>query len=502
MRQGEFNSRYTTNLGRINSLAYGSKMVFTNTDLTSKVVATSSLVKVGGQEFLVATEAATHLTLNEPYLGTTIIATLTNTGVLSSAGMTAATGTEYDQLAIPAAGNTGEVGEKQVTHLQAGAQLSNNDCAFIAHTGYGTAGTEPNALAAGATKLGVSVRDCETDAFAAGIIYRRSDDPNNANMYKAPSDTGAVTTDALMLTRGSSAAYLVGTGVMAGFDNAKTYAPATGFVGAAAASGAAGDPYFINGFGPITSAANADPMVADASSNVLAFFPRSFEQPTSKPAFPARQVVTSTTDHYTGANAVIANSVLLVHGRRYRVKARGASGSGGLTGRGSVTLSENYAGGGIMKVCAGCIDSYTETSGALVASTKQTLVAGDRVALGGRVHEDFFSTVIAQAADGTAITLSTGGSRGTVVGPNSGGAVAVEVDGGGASVDAALYKAVDSAIGTIAVVVTESAASTATTYNYVAQCSNRGTCDAATGLCKCFKGYSNDNCNEQNMLAQ
>ena len=47
-------------------------------------------------------------------------------------------------------------------------------------------------------------------------------------------------------------------------------------------------------------------------------------------------------------------------------------------------------------------------------------------------------------------------------------------------------------------IVTESAG---TTYQYVAQCSNRGSCDASTGLCKCFKGYSNDNCDTQNMLA-
>ena len=47
--------------------------------------------------------------------------------------------------------------------------------------------------------------------------------------------------------------------------------------------------------------------------------------------------------------------------------------------------------------------------------------------------------------------------------------------------------------------ITEAAAGT--TYQYVAQCSNRGSCDASTGLCKCFKGYSNDNCDTQNMLA-
>merc|ERR1711881_253388 len=46
--------------------------------------------------------------------------------------------------------------------------------------------------------------------------------------------------------------------------------------------------------------------------------------------------------------------------------------------------------------------------------------------------------------------------------------------------------------------ITEAAAGT--TYQYVAQCSNRGSCDASTGLCKCFKGYSNDNCDTQNML--
>jgi hypothetical protein len=38
-------------------------------------------------------------------------------------------------------------------------------------------------------------------------------------------------------------------------------------------------------------------------------------------------------------------------------------------------------------------------------------------------------------------------------------------------------------------------------YTYVSQCSNRGLCNGEDGLCECFKGYTNDNCDTQSALA-
>merc|ERR1711881_675305 len=123
MRQGQFNSRYSQNLGRINTLIYGSKYLYTNEDLSGSVAA-NTLVKVGGQEFMVEdysgvlsgagnfaydgqalngspdTTAFTdpsksfRLTLSEPFLGTSIIPVLTDTGAvatsIASAGVGAA----------------------------------------------------------------------------------------------------------------------------------------------------------------------------------------------------------------------------------------------------------------------------------------------------------------------------------------------------------------------------------------------------------------------------
>lgn len=43
--------------------------------------------------------------------------------------------------------------------------------------------------------------------------------------------------------------------------------------------------------------------------------------------------------------------------------------------------------------------------------------------------------------------------------------------------------------------------STSSTYEYVAECANRGICDWSSGVCNCFSGYTSDACSEQSSLA-
>jgi len=43
--------------------------------------------------------------------------------------------------------------------------------------------------------------------------------------------------------------------------------------------------------------------------------------------------------------------------------------------------------------------------------------------------------------------------------------------------------------------------STASTYEYVAPCSNRGICDTSSATCSCFPGYTSDSCSEQSSIA-
>merc|ERR1711869_182691 len=171
-----------------------------------------------------------------------------------------------------------------------------------------------------------------------------------------------------------------------------------------------------------------------------------------------------TTNRGAADGNIDTGTALLIGGRRYRVKA--VSGS-------AITLSETFAGGQLRQVCAGCVTAQDATTFKLSINTMVT-------------------EEVREAATQEIKVCKSPNREGTNFFINRAAVLS------GATDD--LYtiqglSAVDYSYSTI----TEDAAGT--TYQYVAQCSNRGACDASTGLCECFKGYSNDNCDTQNMLA-
>merc|ERR1712167_154096 len=180
-----------------------------------------------------------------------------------------------------------------------------------------------------------------------------------------------------------------------------------------------------------------------ASSAALGNFPTNFHADalTTKTFLPLRKGIVANAD--TG---VTGGSILLVDGRRYKVKSRGSG--------------------------ANAINGQSKTTRALTTSSTETFAKGDRLLMEGFLHEDFATTVVV-GATGTSHDCSLGGTRGTVT----------HINGNAANFagTAALYQAVQGAEGVIPSVVTENSAN-ANTYQYVAQCSNRGTCDANTGV--------------------
>jgi len=250
----------------------------------------------------------------------------------------------------------------------------------------------------------------------------------------------------------------------------------------AAAKTTAATVAFVNGFGPIdipTYADDVNDVTASTAAQVTNFFG-------SDVAANANAKFTYHLGKTGGDAGVAAGAVLLLNGRRYRVRARTGTAA-------KVTLNENYAGGQLRQVCASCITAYTAAGTSVTSSAKINLDDGARIVIGGFVQADFVTNVIGAVSDATAIVTSAQASDGTKA--NIAGA-----GGDVTSQTAALYtvQGIDG-IPQTATLVTE--ASSGSTYHYVAQCSNRGSCDAGTGLCKCFKGYSNDNCDTQNMLA-
>jgi len=474
-RQGQFQSRYSNNIGRINTLKYGSKLLYTNADWSS-TAPQHSLVKVGGQEFRVTAVASTHLTLDYEYLGADIVPVLTDTGVLASALDVSVTPDDMTVSGVTTAIIAGSIAS--------GVGIYVRDCPMTTTLNIATAGT--------ALKI-LEGHDCFANGYSSDIVYRRSDDPNNQNMYMSGDGTGTETAKGVAASRGSPDIYFVDATLNQAGTKAwiKSYTASTNTLTfeAAGAASSANVNHFVNGFGPISFPAVTAADASVVASGAANFFGADFS--TANTFFPLYSAVEASDTSASGTE-IKAGSVLLLNGRRYRVAAR--AGTGG-TASSKLTLNENYAGGQLLKVCTDCISDYTAAGTSITSAEKINLAVDDRLLIEGYTHEDFLTTNKDAITAATAIVTSAGASRGS---PANIGGAASDVGTLAGTARAHLYRLTNKEANK-ATIITEAAG--ATTYHYVAQCSNRGTCDAATGVCKCFKGYSNDNCDTQNMLA-
>jgi len=533
-RQGQFSSRYTTNLGRIQVLMYGSKHLYTNTDLTStgsNQVAGNTLIKVGAQEFRVDTAASNKLILDEPYLGASIQPVTVDTGIF---GLTNSDGSTFTKSTV-AAGTadtsdrikvTGVVTAEMVLELGENAQLYVNDCAVTVNkykTALGgdsiTAAEEE--ISAGTYASGTpgfigivaevdNGHDCSgsllTDTTVTYPVQRRSDDTSNQNLYKTSGDVAAAAAANMGVTfaRGSATGDITRAHIKAGaagppvtYDAAAavsviavvtTVGSETTTITTAGANVAAianDDKFYFHTYGPFVM----DSFTAGTDTDDLVFAGLAKQEAITQ-HFGASVTATAnihmTTNRGAADTNIATGKALLIGGRRYRVKA--VSGS-------AITLSETFAGGQLRQVCAGCVTAQAATFELSVNTMVNNIPLGALVGTSTSLNVDNFAMVTEAVREATTQEIKVGKSpnrEGTNFHINRAALLS------GATDDLYTIQGL-SAAGYSYSTITEDAAGT--TYQYVAQCSNRGACDASTGLCKCFKGYSNDNCDTQNMLA-
>jgi hypothetical protein len=328
-----------------------------------------------------------------------------------------------------------------------------------------------------------TTNDCWYDAFdpVTGIVvYRRTDDPNNQNVYATTADVAKELAQGYCTKRGSADIYpcaVITEEVLSFTDSTDTFT----FGADASSSVAVDETIFVNGLGPMKVTAVATVAVSCANSLDQEAGGDYFEEFASDAAsslIPAFKVV-ATTD-------VAAGDILLMDGRRYKVAAVGATTGG--TASGKVTLTETYAGGMILEDCSSCVTTSALATlvGTITTSRTVSRVKGDGFMIEGYTNINLVFGAFSTATD-TALILNAGGKNGHPVTMYT-----------FASQTKALYKVLNG-MGYKPYEITESV--TGSTYQYVSQCANRGSCDSSSGICKCFKGYSNDNCDTQNMLA-